>query len=260
MTEDISDIIGDSYNNKQDNEINELYSKQIGKLSLSTLSDKTIRVIYNKWTTTFSDLLNAVSTVYQYTNIDDSIVNDLYLYNEDKKLKINKNEYDNLIDSYNFSTSIRLKLCENIHNDYTINSYPDDEKKDITIKLLIGKVVIVKVHPLMTIGEIKKLIYNEEGTPYYLQRLICGGKELDDSKTLSSYDICNKYNYTFHMVKLIRKRYIEKDSDGNEFVDNFILLLLPNGTTKKINLEYGENKIDLTSVLIIIDEYNIKLT
>lgn len=59
----------------------------------------------------------------------------------------------------------------------------------ILIKTLTGKTIPLDVEPSDTIGAVKTKIQSKEHIPPEHQRLLLPGKELDDSKTLESYNI-----------------------------------------------------------------------
>ena len=60
----------------------------------------------------------------------------------------------------------------------------------VLVKTLTGKTITISCVPDTSIGKLKELIRDEEGTPVDQQRLIYKGKELkDDDATLSHYNV-----------------------------------------------------------------------
>ena len=57
------------------------------------------------------------------------------------------------------------------------------------MKTLTGKTITLELEPFYTIEIIKEKVQDKEGIPPDLQRLLFGGKQLADERTLSSYKI-----------------------------------------------------------------------
>ncbi|GJR74760.1 polyubiquitin [Tanacetum coccineum] len=68
----------------------------------------------------------------------------------------------------------------------------------ISVKILAGKDLILKVNSCDTVASIEAKIHNQEGIPSCEQRLLFAGKLLDDSRTLADYRI--HWNSTLHLV------------------------------------------------------------
>lgn len=95
----------------------------------------------------------------------------------------------------------------------------------IFVKTLTGKSFKFRVHPSLTIDELKMMVQDTEGIPHDQQRLTYAGRQMEDGRALEDYSV--KEGATIHLVLRLRGGIYHKSSarSGYESIENVLVFV-----------------------------------
>ena len=99
-------------------------------------------------------------------------------------------------DRYAFILTAAATIYETENSNLKISAMP------ITVKTLTGTMIRLEVEPSNSVEALKTMIWEAEGIPLGQQRLIFNGKQLEEGRKLSDYNITS--GSIMHLILLLR--------------------------------------------------------
>jgi ubiquitin len=152
-----------------------------------------------------------ISNKQVFDNIFGGLFGGSYSLVDDKNQATHNTDLTKMFDKMYNECGININEClvqaeeELKHNSmkkigYSPNRAPSEI--ELYVKTLTGKTITIYVDPSETIGHLKNLIQDKQGSPPDQQRLIYDTIQLEDDRTLNDYNIQNES--TIYMVLRLR--------------------------------------------------------
>lgn len=114
----------------------------------------------------------------------------------------------------------------------------------VIVKTMTGKEYLIKVRPFDTITDIKNMICLATATTGHpgvhpaMQHLIFAGKQLEDSRTISSYNI--KEGSVMHMVLILRGGMFHHSSNGHVHAQTYNVCVMVDEACFQLEVESSD--------------------